>query len=85
MSVRHSSSNPDCYGKMFPSVAGPAHNRTVRGKAFGFRRDVPGVVASRHAAVLDAEAWQQCVACPNFDACYRLSLGALLMEMALKG
>ncbi len=85
MSVPHSSSNPDCYGKMFPSVAAPPNDRTVLGKVFGFRLDVPGVAAPRHATVLDAEAWRECVACRNFDACYRLSLGALLMEMALQG
>ena len=78
------SSNLDCYGKMFPSVAGPVQDGTVRGKVFGFRLGVPGVVAPRQAAV-DLEAWQQCVACPSFDACHRLSIGSVLLEMAVRG
>jgi hypothetical protein len=85
MKPQENPSMPQCYGNMFPSLATVAQNRKVEGKVFGYRVNAPGVVASLRTTTIDAEAWQQCIRCRDFDTCYRLSLGALLTEMALKG
>ena len=74
---------PECYGKMFPSMLHIAHNRLVNGKAFGYEVDYPGGVATKAVTVND-EAWQHCVGCPEFDACSRLSAGTVLMELAIR-
>ena len=74
---------PDCYGKMFPSLLEMAHNRFVTGRVFGYQADYTGQVATKAVAVND-ESWQQCLSCPHFDACYRLSAGTALMEIAVR-
>ena len=85
MKKQPDSSGPDCYGKMFPSVVTLAHNRTVEGRVFGYRLNAPGIVRGTQTTKADTEVWRQCVTCPDFDGCYRLSVGQLLMEMALRG
>jgi hypothetical protein len=47
---------PECYGKMFPSVIALAHNEPVAGKVFGYQIDRPGIVATRRAATTNREA-----------------------------
>jgi len=74
---------PDCYGKMFPSVLGIAHNRFTTGRVFGYEADYPGGVATK-AVTVNEEAWHHCLGCPNFDTCYRLSAGTALMEIAIR-
>jgi hypothetical protein len=73
----------DCYGKMFPSVLSVAHNRLVVGRVFGYQVDYPGQVATKTVTV-NGEAWQHCLGCPDFDACYRLSAGTVLMQLAIR-
>lgn len=74
---------PDCYGKMFPSVLEIDHNRSVSGRVFGCQADYPGQVATKAVTVND-ESWHHCLSCPQFDACYRLSAGTAIMEIALR-
>lgn len=73
-----------CYGKMFPSVVETAHNRPTSGRVFGYQIDYAGQVAGTRAATVDRDAWQKCLDCPDFDSCYRLSEGTMLMELAVK-
>jgi hypothetical protein len=73
-----------CYGKMFPSILVTTANQDVRGQVFGYRVEHTGVVESRRAVTTDPEAWGRCAACPDFESCFRLSSGTLLMEMALR-
>ena len=75
---------PECYGKMFPSLISLAHNQTVAGKVFGYEVEHPGIAVTRRVVTTNLEAWQQCLQCPDFDGCYRLSAGTALMEMAVK-
>lgn len=77
-------SHNDCYGRLFPSVATIAHGQEVTGKVFGYRVEQPGVISSGYAATVNAKAWDECAACAEFDACYRLSTGVLLMELATR-
>ena len=74
----------ECYGKMFPSVVEMAHNRLVTGKVFGYEVDYPGQVAHKRDTMVDRDAWQKCLECPDLDGCYRLSAGTMLMELAVK-
>ena len=74
----------DCYGKMFPGVIHIAHNEPVTGKVFGYRVDYPGMGATNRVAIVNREEWQHCLECPEFDGCYRLSIGTMLMERAVK-
>jgi hypothetical protein len=47
---------PECYGKMFPSVIEMAHNKAVAGKVFGYRVDYSGQVAQKRDATVDRDA-----------------------------
>jgi hypothetical protein len=75
---------PECYGKMFPSIVEMAHNRAVAGKVFGYQLDYAGQVAHKRDATVDLEVWQKCLECRELDGCYRLSAGTMLMELAVK-
>jgi hypothetical protein len=75
---------PECYGKMFPSVVEMAHDRPVAGKVFGYELDYTGQVAHKRPATVTLDAWQKCLECPELDGCYRLSTGTMLMELAVK-
>ena len=73
-----------CYGKMYPATLLKVANREVMGKVFGYRVDHSGVVETRRTVSTDLGAWEQCIQCPDFDSCYRLSAGTLLMELAAR-
>ncbi|HET7212793.1 MAG TPA: hypothetical protein VFL79_04345 [Terriglobia bacterium] len=74
----------DCYGKMFPDVIHMIHNEAVTGKVFGYRVDQPGIGVTNRATTVNREEWQHCLECPEFDGCYWLSMGTMLMERAVK-
>ena len=75
---------PQCYGGMFPSVLPLGTNRSVAGKVFSYRVNMPGVAVTSRTMDLDREAWHECVQCAFFEDCYRLSTGRLLLECALR-
>jgi hypothetical protein len=77
-------SEADCYGKMFPPLITLAHDEPVTGKVFGYQIDRPGIVVTRRAVTANHEAWHNCLECPEFDGCYRLSAGTVLMQIAVK-
>jgi hypothetical protein len=60
-----------------------AQNKPVSGKVFGYQVDFPGVSATKRGVTVDREAWEECVGCPEFEGCYRISTGTILMELAL--
>lgn len=74
----------ECYGKMFPSVVEMDHYKAVVGKVFGYQLDYSGQVAQKRDAIVDRDAWQKCMECPEMDGCFRLSTGTMLMELAVK-
>jgi len=73
-----------CYGKMFPDVIHLVDNEEVTGRVFGYRVDRPGVAVTNRSAAVNKEEWQRCVECPEFEGCYRLSIGTVLVELAIK-
>jgi len=77
-------SEPDCYGKMFPSVVELIHDRPVAGKVFGYELNYPGQVAARRAATVNRDAWRRCLECGDLENCHRLSAGTILIELAVR-
>lgn len=73
----------DCYGRLFPPVRALAHNHEVAGKVFGYSVEQPGIVCAAPSVKVDGEAWENCTRCVEFEACYRLSLGKLLMDVVV--
>jgi hypothetical protein len=71
----------ECYGKMFPSVNSPRTDVPLRGKVFTAKLESAGgmAIATRTTGV-DLDAWSECVKCPDFDHCYKLSMAKLALE-----
>jgi hypothetical protein len=66
---------------MFPSVNSPRTDVPLRGKVFTAELERAGgmVIATRRTGV-DLDAWNECVACEEFDHCYMLSMAKLALE-----
>jgi hypothetical protein len=75
-----------CYGTMFPSTLRADADKPMSGKVFAFelRRAGGTFVSDRRIAVKMAE-WDDCLACSEFDDCYKLSLAKLTLEAAIAG
>ena len=74
---------PECYGAMYPSFAVTEVNREVRGKVFGYHLVSRGLGIQERAVDVDLAQWETCLACPEFDGCFALSLGKLALEQAV--
>ena len=74
---------PECYGAMYPPVAVTEVNREVRGKVFGYHLVSRGLGIQNRTVDVDAAQWETCLACPEFDGCFALSLGKLALEQAV--
>ena len=73
-----------CYGTMFPSTLRAESDRLVSGKAFAFElRRVGGMFVSARRIAVKLEEWDDCLVCPKFEDCYKLSLGKLTLEAAI--
>lgn len=73
-----------CYGQMFPSTLHLASDRPVSGKVFSFLlRTAGGTFRSDREVAANVQEWDDCVACPEFDPCYRLGLGKVTLEAAI--
>ena len=73
-----------CYGHLFPSVTSVATNREVAGAVFHYQIRQPGPMTTERSIGVDSSAWDRCVECPEFETCYRLSVGGLLMDLAVR-
>ena len=72
-----------CYGQMFPKTLAIETDKLAKGKAFSMlvgRRG--GILISRRSVTADVAQWDDCVACEEFDHCYRLCLAKLSLEIA---
>jgi len=72
-----------CFGTMLPSVL----NRTANdaGKAFRFEITPHGLSAAYRKVIVDLTEWDDCMACEEFESCYRLCAVKLKLETALGG
>jgi len=75
---------PDCYGAMFPHLDRIEFNRPLKGKAFTVAVESAGVGVRARRVEVDREAWEDCLRCPSYDACYHLCTARLLLGSALR-
>jgi hypothetical protein len=73
----------ECCGKMFSTVIGRPDNVAVAGEVFSYYIRRPGLMATDRSVSINHGAWRRCVACEGYETCYRLSVGRLLLEIAL--
>ncbi len=79
------SGHKDCYGTMFPTVLRPDADKLISGKVFAYELRRPnGSFISHREVSASIPQWDDCLACPEFDHCYKLSLGTLLLETAIQ-
>ena len=73
-----------CCGMMFPTTLCAEADKLVSGKAFSFElRRVGGMFAWDRRIVVNMEEWDDCLACSEFEDCYKLSLGKVTLEAAI--
>ncbi len=73
-----------CYGKMMPDLAQLVPNQQHSGKAFQVAEQTFGLAEGEYeVSSIDAE-WDDCLACAEFDHCWRLSISKQVLLLALK-
>ena len=72
--------HPDCYGTMFPDFTHLKHKQKLDGQAFTAQVVSSGTGAQGRNLEVKAEAWEKCLACPDYRTCFDLSLAKLLMN-----
>jgi len=77
-------SHKPCYGKMFPDVLDVKTNQATAGKVLSYRIESKGLTRSGRSVSIDVAAWDDCMACSEFDSCYRLSSAKLMLEGAIR-
>lgn len=72
-----------CYGTMFHDTLHFTANKKMKGKVFSFELDSKGLGRSDRLAQADISEWDDCLACPEFDHCYKFCLAKLTLESAI--
>ena len=72
-----------CYGKMFPDFTRLKRKERLEGQTFAALVTVSGTGAQGRSLEVKLEAWEKCVACPDYRTCYDLSLAKLEMNEVL--
>jgi hypothetical protein len=71
---------------MFPSVLQLDADRVVSGKVFSYEvQRAGGSFVSHRQVAVNMKEWDICLQCPEFDHCYKLSLGKFSFEAAVAG
>ena len=73
----------ECYGKMFPDFTRLKRKERLEGQAFAALGTGLGTGAQGRSLEVKREAWEKCVACPDYRTCYDLSLATLEMNEVL--
>lgn len=74
-----------CYGGMFPDVLHPEQDTPVSGKVFSFElRRAGGLFRSGRSYSAKIDEWDNCVQCPEFEQCYRLSMAKVALQAAIE-
>jgi hypothetical protein len=58
-------------------------NEKMQGKAFSFGFDSAGLARTTRSVQLDMVQWDDCLACSEFDHCYKFSMAKLALETAI--
>jgi hypothetical protein len=74
---------PQCYGNIFPDFAGSKINQSLRGRVFSTLIQSVGIGIQSRSSKVDLEQWENCTECEHYRTCYDLSLGQLLVSMAI--
>ncbi len=72
-----------CYGTMFHDALHYTADKQMKGKVFSFELDTMGLARSDRLVNADISEWDDCLACPEFDHCYKLCLAKLTLEAAI--
>ncbi len=72
-----------CYGTMFHDTLHFTANKDMKGKVFSFELGSLGLVRSNHLVHADISEWDDCLACPEFDHCYKFCMAKLALESAI--
>lgn len=70
----------DCYGTMFPDFTRLRYKQKLESQAFSALIVSSGTGPQGRTWEIKREAWEKCVACPDYRTCYDLSLAKLLMN-----
>jgi hypothetical protein len=73
-----------CYGQMFPNVLPPVDTGVHSGKVFSFQIENIGLARGRRSVSVNEQTWDDCLRCPEFDHCYKLSMGILALQTAIR-
>lgn len=73
-----------CYGTMFHETLHFENNKKMQGKVFSFESDVIGLSRSDRSINADISEWDDCLACSEFDHCYKLCMAKMALEAAIK-
>lgn len=73
----------ECFGKLLPDFEHLNYNKPTEGKAFRVFVEKIGLGTQRRQLTLKPEAWDECVACPEYRVCYDLSMAQFALHGAL--
>ncbi len=76
--------HPNCYGSMLPDLSRLEYKKQLEAEAFSVLISSPGTGAAGHRVDFKPEAWEKCIACPDYRTCYDLSLARLIISNAVK-
>ena len=79
MSTEHKA----CYGTMFHDTLHYNIGMEMKGKAFSFELVQLGLARQDRQVEVDIAQWDDCVACDEFDHCYRLCMAKLTLAAAI--
>jgi hypothetical protein len=80
MSVKQ---HQECYGGLMPDFEHLRYNRPTEGKAFRVFVENIGVGTQRRELTFKSDSWDECLDCPEYRACYDLSMAKLALSTAL--
>jgi len=72
-----------CYGTMFHDTLHFTANQPMKGKVFSFELDRVGLARSNRLVNANITEWDDCLACPEFDHCYKFCMTKLTLEAAV--
>jgi len=73
-----------CYGTMFHDVLHFQENAPMKGKVFAFELDRSGLSRASRNIKADIAEWDDCLACEEFDHCYKFCVAKLLLQDAIE-
>ncbi len=74
-----------CYGTMFHDSLHISLNDNMQGKVFSFELDTAGLSQTQKSVFADINEWDDCLACHEFNHCYKLCMAKLQLEAAISG